>query len=198
MLGPNRISSEWSTADQYLTDHPKLIEKYGEGYTFKHGGSGNVQGESNWRGYSGYAVLGYIVNEEDAYDIFLSRKKGSPWVVDAIIATYPRYSCREIPLSFCIKDINSETPNGVLIFNEKETGVDVRVGMPTTIWVDIPQHKYYPRIEDGKAVCRIEYNWETVFVANCTFDFDQFTAVLADEYAGVLGEDVKQLTFYGE
>jgi len=196
MLKPNLISTEWTTADQYLTDNPRLVEKYGEGYEFKHGGHGTVQGDSNWRGYSGYAVLGYIVNDEDTYSVFLSRKKSEAWIVDAIIATYPQYRCREIPLSFCVIDYDLDTPNGVYLLEGEETGVDVRFGMPATISVDIPRHRYYPRIEDGKTVYRIEYDWENVFIANCTFDFDEFTAVLTDEFAGILGEDVKQLSFY--
>jgi len=196
MLRPNIVSSEWVTGEQYLTDNPGLIEKYGEGFTIERG-TGGVQGELNWRGYSGYAALNYIINGEDTYNLLLSRVKGGPWVVDAIIATYPVYRCREIDLRFCLKDLDMDAPNGVYIRDGEEIGVDVSISNPSTIWVEIPKHEPHSYIsEEGETVHGIAYNWEPIFAANCVFDVNRFTAVLTDEYDGVLGDGVKELSFY--
>ncbi len=109
------LVSDEIAADEYMTDNPQLIEKYGKDYTLEFtGGSGRT--EHNFWGDSGEMGFDYIVNGTDEYTVALTKEKRKPWTVQWIICTSRRYVCDEIDFSF---DLSSESDvNGTIVHEE--------------------------------------------------------------------------------
>ena len=122
------LATDQSVADDYLTENPLLIARYGADYTVAfQGGAGD--GEVTSRGKSGTMTFQYLINDTEECAVEVSKEKGGAWnVTGALLQSIP-YSCDEVSLSFTPRSAEHyEEANGTLVLNGEPISVIVSAG----------------------------------------------------------------------
>lgn len=204
------FSSDQTTAEEYMTNNPLLIEKYGADYTFSfHSGSGI--GEKNWKGYSGEMEFEYLVNETDRCAVSLSKKKHENWEVTGFLLKSANYECKEVNLTFgqrIYDDDHRYDANGILEVNGQEIPVIVGMTCRTLRVEDVVMRQEYQKAwqklsEDEFFNMNLEerQKWQnkekacTIFSCSVEPQFDSFVATIYPDYEGILGNNIKVLHF---
>lgn len=203
------LATDQSAADEYISENPLLIQRYGADYTVTfQGGAGD--GEVTAHGKSGTMTFQYIINGTEECDVEVTQEKGGPWTVTGALLCSIPYSCEEVALSFTSRSAEHyDEANGTLVLNGKPVSVIVSAGCSNMKVEDASLRQQYeadwgqfsiPEIEAMRS--EEKQRWAerekacTIFTCSVVPQFDSFTATLDPEYQGCLGEAVSTLHFY--